>query len=105
MAADTVIGIDVAAATLEVAVRPGSRGPWRVAYDEAGLTALIGEMRALAPALIVLEATGGLETRIASALGVADLPVAVVNPRQVRDFAKATGVLAKTGRPIRPSRT
>jgi transposase len=98
MASGTVIGIDVAEATLEVAVRPGSRGPWRVAYDDAGLTALVAEVQTLAPTLIVLEATGGLETRVASALGVADLPVAVVNPRQVRDFAKATGLLAKTDR-------
>jgi transposase len=93
-----VVGIDVAAATLEVAVRPASRVPWQVAYDEAGLTTLVAALHALQPALIVLEATGGLEAHVASAVSVADLPVAVVNPRQVRDFAKATGILAKTDR-------
>ncbi len=92
------VGLDIALATIDVAIRPAQRPPWRVAYDEAGLAALVATLRTLAPALIVVEATGGLEARVASALGVADLPVAVVNPRQVRDFARATGVLAKTDR-------
>ena len=70
--------------------------PYRVAHDEAGLAALVAHVQTLAPALVVLEATGGLETDVATALAVAGVPVAVVNPRQVRDFAKAVGHLAKT---------
>src|ERR1700716_468326 len=87
------VGIDVSKHQLDVAVRP--RGEtWTVAHDEAGLSAL----RALAPTLTVLEATGGLEVALAGALATATLPVAVVNPRQVRDFARSTGTLAKTDR-------
>ena len=65
-------------------------------HDEAGLGALVAHLRALAPALVVLEATGGYEADVAAAVALAGLPVAVVNPRQVRDFAKAIGRLAKT---------
>ena len=57
----------------------------------------VGELRQLSPALIVLEATGGFEITVAAALASAGLPLAVVNPRQIRDFARATGRLAKTG--------
>lgn len=89
------IGIDVAAAHLDIAVRPSGE-QWQLAYTDAAVTALGEQLRARAPTLVVLEATGGLETRVASALGAVGLPVAVVNPRQVRDFAKATGRLAKT---------
>jgi transposase len=82
---------------LDVAVRP--RGEtWTVAHDEAGLSALVVRLRARAPTLIVLEATGGWEVALAGALATAGLPVAVVNPRQVRDFARSTGTLAKTDR-------
>jgi transposase len=91
------IGIDVAKTQLDVAVRPS--GERRQAKrDEAGIAALVKELVADSPALIVLEATGGLEMSVVSALLQAELPVVVVNPRQVRDFAKATGRLAKTDR-------
>jgi transposase len=89
------VGIDVAKARLDVAVRP-SGAAWHVPNDEAGLAALVERLTALAPALVVLEATGGLEVPAAAALAAAGLPAAVVNPRQVRDFAKAVGQLAKT---------
>ena len=87
----TYVGIDVVKEMLDVALRPtGER--WRVEHDAAGLEQLVARLQALAPALIVLEATGGLELELAAAA----LPVVVVNPRQVRDFARATGRLAKT---------
>lgn len=91
----TYVGIDVAKAWLDVAVRP-SGASWRVANQEAAWPPLVAQLQALAPAAIVLEATGGYEREVVAALGAAGLPVAVVNPRQVRDFAKATGRLAKT---------
>lgn len=92
------VGIDVAHAELVVALRgPDTpEGCWTVANDAAGLATLRRQLQRRAPALIVLEATGGLERLVASTLGTAGLAVAVVNPRQVRDFAKATGRLAKT---------
>jgi transposase len=89
------VGIDVSKATLEVAVRPSGEA-WQSTNDEAGIAALVNRIQALAAQLMVLEATGGLERMVAAALALAELPVAVVNPRQVRDFAKATGRLAKT---------
>lgn len=92
---ETFVGIDVSGAWLDVAVRPGGEA-WRCANDEAGVGALAGRLRALGPALVVLEATGGLERAAVAALALAGLAVAVVNPRQVRDFAKASGRLAKT---------
>lgn len=98
MAAHCMVGLDVAKAAIDVAVRPPLRAPWRVSYDETGLVALVEALKALDPVLIVLEATGGYEARVASALALAGLPVAIVNPRQVRDFAKAVGMLAKTDR-------
>jgi transposase len=89
------VGIDVAKARLDVAVRP--RGDqWQVPNDEAGVADLVARLQPLAPTLVVLEATGGLETLAAAGLAEAGLPVAVVNPRQVRDFARAVGQLAKT---------
>ena len=96
MSAEPVfVGIDVSKASLDVAVhRPATR--WTVDYTEATLPSLVARLTALAPALIVLEATGGLEIPLVGALAAAGLPVVVVNPRQVRDFAKATGRLAKT---------
>jgi transposase len=91
------VGIDVSKSQLDVAVRP--RGEtWTVAHDEAGLSVLVARLRTLAPALIVVEATGGWEVALVGALAAALLPVAVVNPRQVRDFARSTGTLAKTDR-------
>jgi transposase len=89
------VGIDVAKAQLDVAVRPDG-AQWVAANDEAGIAGLVARLGALAPALIVLEATGGRELPLAAALVAAGLPVAVVNPRQVRDFARAVGQLAKT---------
>lgn len=89
------VGIDVAKATLDVAVRP-SDDRWAVANDDAGIRTLVEQLRRVAPVQIVLEATGGYELAAVSALAAARLPVVVVNPRQVRDFAKATGRLAKT---------
>lgn len=86
---------DVSKAMLDVAVRPGGR-LGKFPNDEVGIDALVARLKALVPRLIVLEATGGLEMASASALATAGLLVAVVNPRQVRDFAKATGQLAKT---------
>src|SRR5688572_18634953 len=89
------VGIDVAKARLDVAVRPAD-DQWNVPNDEAGISQLVTRLQELAPVLIVLEATGGLELPLAAALVAAGLPLAVVNPRQVRDFAKAVGQLAKT---------
>ncbi|HEX6078275.1 MAG TPA: IS110 family transposase [Methylomirabilota bacterium] len=89
------IGIDVSKDHLDVHVRP-TGDSFRVRYDDAGLVALVARVRPLAPAVLVLEATGGYEVPVAATLASAALPVAVVNPRQVRDFARATGQLAKT---------
>ena len=88
------VGIDVAKAQLDLALRPGGR--FSVANDEAGVAQILDRLRAVSPALVVLEATGGLEIPLTGALAAAGMPVVVVNPRQVRDFAKATGQLAKT---------
>jgi len=88
------VGIDVSQARLDIAVRPGA--PFSIAHTESALATLGEQLRALSPTLIVLEATGGMEIPLTSALATAGLPVVVVNPRQVRDFAKASGHLAKT---------
>lgn len=88
------VGIDVAKDTLQVAVGPGEG--WSCANDEAGTEQLVKELQRRRPQRIVLEATGGYEQALVAALGVAALPVIVVNPRQVRDFAKALGKLAKS---------
>ena len=93
----TYVGIDVAKVRLDIAVRPTGE-QWTVPNDEAGITGIVAQLQTVAPTLIVLEATGGLELPVTAALTAAGLPVAVVNPRQVRDFAKATGRLAKTDR-------
>jgi len=82
---------------LDVHVRPSGEA-FAVARDGEGLSALVERLRALSPALIVSEATGGFEQVLAGALGSAGLPVVVVNPRQIRDFARALGRLAKTDR-------
>jgi transposase len=92
---EVFIGIDVARDRLEVATRPAGES-WPIANDAAGIAELVVRLRDLGPALIVLEATGGLELPLLAALGSAGLPVVAVNPRQVRDFAKALGKLAKT---------
>ena len=89
------VGIDVAKARVDVAVRPmGDRR--EVSNDDNGIAALVLQMQQLNPEALVLEASGGLELPLVAALAAASLPVVVVNPRQVRDFAKATGRLAKT---------
>ncbi len=95
MTAGPVVGVDVAKDRLDVAVRPSGE-TWSGANDEAGITALVTRLRPLGPALIVCEATGGFERAAIAALAAAGLPVVVANPRQVRDFARATGQLAKT---------
>ena len=95
------IGIDVAKTELVVGTRTGTSAPdeqWSVANDERGLRTLVERLKRDAPTLIVLEATGGYELAAVGALVAAGLPVVVANPRQVRDFAKATGQLAKTDR-------
>jgi len=89
------VGIDVSKAGLDVAVRPVGNREF-VANDAAGIEILLQRLRELQPALIVLEATGGVERAVTRALASAEFPVVVINPRQVRDFAKATGQLAKT---------
>ena len=89
------VGIDVSKASLDVAVRPTDER-WKVANDETGIEQISSRLGELRPVLVVLEATGGLEVPLTSALACAQQPVAVVNPRQVRDFARATGKLAKT---------
>ena len=89
------IGIDVAKAQLDIAVRPSGER-WTVPNETSGMPTLVNRLQALQPTLIVLEATGGLERAVTGALVTAGLPVVVVHPRQVRDFARATGQLAKT---------
>jgi transposase len=91
------VGIDVAKAELVVSVLPSAER-FIVENDEQGVRTLVERLRATSPTLIVLEATGGYELLAVAALAAAAFPVVVVNPRQVRDFAKATGQLAKTDR-------
>jgi transposase len=89
------VGLDVAKATLDVATRPSGE-TWTVANDDPGVAQLVARLCTLRPTLIVCEATGGYERAAVSALVARGQPVVVANPRQVRDFAKATGQLAKT---------
>src|SRR5262245_43426779 len=89
------VGIDVAKAQLDIALRPSGER-WAVPNDASGVATLVDRVQPLHPTLMVLEATGGLERAATSALAAAGLPVVVVNPRQARDFARATGQLAKT---------
>jgi transposase len=91
------VGIDVAKDRLDVHLRPSAES-FAVARGGEGLVQLVERLRILAPGLVVMEATGGYETIVASAVAAARLPLAVVNPRQIRDFARATGKLAKTDR-------
>jgi transposase len=91
------VGIDVSKSQLDIHVRPGGEA-FIVPRDDEGLAALAERLTALAPELIVMEATGGLQVRVAGALAAAGLTLAVVNPRQVRDFARAVGQRAKTDR-------
>ena len=89
------VGLDVSKDRLDGHVRPTGES-FGVAYDEEGRAPLLTRLSALQPTLVVLEATGGYEVAVAAALATADLPVAVVHPRPIRDVARATGQLAKT---------
>jgi transposase len=93
------VGVDVSKDRLDVALGPTGAG-WSFPNEQAGIDALVSRLllEEAPPALVVLEATGGFERPLAAALAAAGMPVAVVNPRQVRDFARATGRLAKTDR-------
>lgn len=93
--AQVCVGLDIAKRHIDVAVHP-THERWRVANDENGMMVLAPRLQALQPTLVVLEATGGYESLAASALAVVGVPMAIVNPRQVRDFGKAIGQLAKT---------
>ncbi len=93
--APVVVGIDVSKDRLDVAVRPSGEN-WSVGRDATGLDALIARLLAASPVAVAVEATGGYETVVAAGLGAAGLPVLVVNPAQVRAFARALGRRAKT---------
>lgn len=97
MQTEIFVGIDVSKAQLDIAVRPTDER-WSVPHDDAGLDTLVARLQPLKPTIIVVEATGGWEGRVAGALAGAGLAVAVINPRQARAFARATGQLAKTDR-------
>jgi transposase len=94
---EVFVGLDVSKAHLHLASHPSGES-WQVEHDDAGIAQVVERLQGLAPTLVVVEATGGLETHVVVALAAADVRVAVVNPRQVRAFAKATGRLAKTDR-------
>lgn len=94
MSAPVFVGIDVSKAQVDVALRP--EGRFAAPNDEVGVAHVTERLLAAAPTLVVLEATGGLEIPLVGALAAAGLPVVVVNPRHVREFAKAAGHLAKT---------
>ena len=89
------VGIDVSKERLDVAVRPTGEA-WQVSHDSRGISGLVERLGELAPQLVVLEATGGMEMALAGELAASKLAVAVINPRHVRDFARAAGKLAKT---------
>ena len=95
LTSETFVGIDVSKEQFDMAVRPTGE-QWTSAHSEAGITKLVARLVSRRPTLVVLEATGGLEISLTGACAAAGLPVVVVNPRHVRDFAKATGRLAKT---------
>lgn len=92
---EVFVGIDVSEASLDVARLPGGRS-WRYANEEQSIAALTERLKEMTPALIVLEATGGIEMTLLAALSSAGLPAVAINPRQGRDFARALGKLAKT---------
>ena len=95
--ADVGVGIDVAKAQLDVAVEP-TGATWTVPRSQGGLRRLQGQLQALRPTRIVLEASGGYEWLVVETLAAVGLPVVRVNPRQTHDFARALGTLAKTDR-------
>ena len=92
---DPYVGIDVSKDQLDIAVRPTGE-TWSMANDAPGIIEVVQRLAQLHPKLVVLEATGGFQMPVAGALASAGLPLSMVNPRQVRDFARATGKLAKT---------
>ena len=92
------VGIDISKARLDVATRGAAAQAWSLSYDAASISALAARLVELAPTLVVMEATGGLETDVCVTLAAHGLPVVVLNPRQVKEFARATGRLAKTDR-------
>ena len=83
---ETYVGFDVAKAQVDVAIRPAD-DRWRVSHDEAGIRQLVSRLKTLEPVMVLLEASGGLELPLVAALAAEAVPVVVVNPRQVRDFA------------------
>ena len=89
------VGIDVAKAQVDVAIRP-TDDRWEVSHDETGVRQLVSRLKTREPVMVLLEASGGLEVPLVAALAAEAVPVVVVNPRQARDFARATGKLAKT---------
>lgn len=94
-AAPVFVGVDLCGSQLDIALQPTGE-QWVVPYDPAGLATLQEQLLARQPQLVVVEATGGLERDFWATLAAADLPVVVVNPTRVRDFAKSQGILAKT---------
>jgi transposase len=93
---NSFVGIDVSKLQLDVCCLSSEERSWTIPNEPAAIAKFVVEMQEEQPVLIVLEATGGLEMLVSSALAVVGLPVVVVNPRQVRDFARASGLLAKT---------
>ena len=89
------VGMDISKDYIDVAVHPNKQRD-KVLYSEEGMSRVVRWMKKVKPTLVVLEATGGLQARLAATLVHASIPVAVINPRQVRDYAKAAGILAKT---------
>ena len=89
------VGIDVSKARLDAAAT-GSDETWSVSNTADGVAQLVERLREIGPALVVMEATGGFEVPAAASLAAAEIPVVIANPRQVRDFARSTGQLAKT---------
>ena len=96
MSQELFVGIDVSKATLDVAVLP-TKESWSVPNTEQGISDLVARLRKLpAPTLVLMEATGGLERQALATVAAAGFPAMAINPRNVRDFAKSIGVLAKT---------
>ncbi len=92
---EVCVGVDVAKSTLDMAVSDSGEAR-QFANDDEGISQAARYIDSLKPARVIIEATGSLETPLAAALQADNLPVVVINPRQVRDFARATGILAKT---------
>ena len=95
MTVEKFVGIDVSKGMLDLSIDPAGE-TLHIEYNDTGISQVVKRLAALTPTLIVMEATGGLEMRLACELAAKNLPVAIINPRQARDFAKATGQLAKT---------